>query len=100
MKTNNPHVGTGYRPRNTIRRRVNTTNRQEELKRFSRNLRDAFADSDFPAVITLADAAGVDRTTLREAMGGKHLLNIISLTKICKALGVSLDEIMEGVVEY
>jgi hypothetical protein len=27
-------------------------------------------------------------------------MNIITLTKVCKALGISIDKVMEGVVEY
>ena len=79
---------------------MSATNKQEELKRFSRNLRDAFAKSDFPTMASLADAAGIDHTAVRMAMAGNQYLNIISLTKVCKALKVSLDEVMEGVVEY
>ena len=75
-------------------------NKQEELKRFSRNLRDAFAKSDFPTMASLADEAGIDHTAVRMAMAGNQFMDIITLTKVCKALGVSLDKIMEGVVEY
>lgn len=96
MKTNNPHVGTGCRHR----RGMQTTNKQEELKRFSKNLRDAFAKSDFPTMASLADAAGIDHTAVRMAMAGNQFMNIITLTKVCKALNVSLDEVMKGVVEY
>ena len=96
MKTNNPHVGTGCRHR----RGMQTTNNQEELKRFSKNLRDAFVKTDYPSIAKLADAAGVDRTAVRMAMAGNQFMNIITLTKVCKALNVSLDEVMKGVVEY
>lgn len=79
---------------------MQTTNKQEELKRFSRNLRDAFAKSDYPSMASLADEAGIDHTAVRMAMAGNQYLNIISLTKVCKALGISIDEVMKGVVEY
>ena len=75
-------------------------NKQEELKRFSRNLRDAFAKSDFPTMASLADEAGIDHTAVRMTMAGNQFMDIITLTKVCKALNVSLDKIMEGVVEY
>lgn len=75
-------------------------NKQEELKRFSKNLRDAFAKSDYPTMSSLADEAGIDHTAVRMAMAGNQFMNIITLTKVCKALNVSLDEVMKGVVEY
>ncbi len=78
---------------------MSATNKQEELKRFSRNLRDAFAKSDYPTMASLADADGIDHTAVRMAMAGNQYLNIITLTKVCKALGISLDEVMEGVVK-
>lgn len=78
---------------------MSTTNRQDELKRFSKNLKDAFLKSDYTSMASLADEAGIDHTAVRMAMAGNQYLNIISLTKVCKALGTSIDKIMEGVVE-
>jgi len=74
-------------------------NKQEELKRFCNNFRNAFTASGFESVAELARESGVDYSTIIMAMRGRGYINIISLTKVCKALGVSLDEMMEGVVE-
>lgn len=95
MKRNNPHVETGWR----CRRGMNATNKQEKLKRFSQNLKNAFIKTDYPSIAKLADTAGVDRAAVRMAMAGNQFMNVITLTKVCKALGVSIDKIMEGVVE-
>lgn len=69
------------------------------MKRFCNNFRNAFTASGFESVAELARESGVDYSTIIIAMRGKGYVNIISLTKVCKALGVSLDKIMEGVVE-
>lgn len=74
-------------------------NKQEELKRFCNNFRNAFAASGFESVAELARESGVDYSTIIIAMRGRGYVNIVSLTKVCKALGVSIDKIMEGVVE-
>jgi len=76
-----------------------TTNNPNELKRFCNNFRNAFAASGFESVAELARGSGVDYSTIIIAMRGKGYINIISLTKVCKALKVSLDEMMKGVVE-
>jgi len=78
---------------------MNTTNKPTELKRFCNNFRNAFAASGFESVAELARESGVDYNTIIIAMRGKGYVNIVSLTKVCKALGVSLDEMMKGVVE-
>ena len=78
---------------------MNATNKQDELKRFCNNFRNAFTASGFESVAELARESGVDYSTIIIAMRGKGYINIISLTKVCKALKVSLDEMMKGVVE-
>ena len=78
---------------------MSATNNQNELKRFCNNFRNAFAASGFESVAELARESGVDYSTIIIAMRGKWYINIISLTKVCKALKVSLDEMMKGVVE-
>ena len=65
---------------------MSAINKQAELKRFSRNLKNAFVKTDYPSVAKLADAAGVDRAAVRMAMAGNQFMNIITLTKVCKAL--------------
>ena len=95
MKRNNPHVGTGYRRRKGML----TTNNPKQLKRFCNNFRNAFAASGFESVAELARESGVDYSTIIIAMRGRGYVNIVSLAKVCKALGVSIDKIMEGVVE-
>ena len=77
-----------------------TTNNPKQLKRFCNNFRNAFTASGFKSVAELARESGVDYSTIIIAMRGKGYVNIISLTKVCKTLGVSLDEVMKGVVEY
>ena len=78
---------------------MSATNKQTELKRFCNNFRNAFTASGFESVAELARESGVDYNTIIIAMRGKGYINIISLTKVCKALKVSLDEMMKGVVE-
>jgi len=78
---------------------MNATNKQDELKRFCNNFRNAFTASGFESVAELARESGVDYSTIIIAMRGKGYINIISLTKVCKTLKVSLDEMMKGVVE-
>ena len=78
---------------------MNATNKQDELKRFCNNFRNAFTASGFESIAELARESGVDYSTIIIAMRGKGYINIISLTKVCKTLKVSLDEMMKGVVE-
>lgn len=77
-----------------------TTNNPKQLKRFCNNFRNAFTASGFESVAELARESGVDYSTIIIAMRGKGYINIISLTKVCKALEISIDEVMKGVVEY
>jgi transcriptional regulator with XRE-family HTH domain len=78
---------------------MSATNSPKQVKRFCNNFRNAFTASGFESVAELARESGVDYNTIIIAMRGKGYINIISLTKVCKALKVSLDEMMKGVVE-
>jgi transcriptional regulator with XRE-family HTH domain len=78
---------------------MSATNSQKQVKRFCNNFRNAFTASGFESVAELARESGVDYNTIIIAMRGKGYINIISLTKVCKTLGISIDKIMEGVVE-
>jgi transcriptional regulator with XRE-family HTH domain len=78
---------------------MSATNNPKQVKRFCNNFRNAFTVSGLESVAELARESGVDYNTIIIAMRGKGYINIISLTKVCKALKVSLDKIMEGVVE-
>ena len=79
---------------------MSATNNPKQVKRFCNNFRNAFTASGFESVAELARESGVDYSTIIIAMRGKGYINIISLTKVCKALGISIDKVMEGVVEY
>jgi transcriptional regulator with XRE-family HTH domain len=78
---------------------MSATNSPKQVKRFCNNFRNAFTASGFESVAELARESGVDYSTIIIAMRGRGYINIISLTKVCKTLGISIDKIMEGVVE-